>query len=89
LHGPAFRLPTEVQVSWTADKVSLQVSKPTRIRLNYGLLRPEWTAQDRLVLQRRRSENAADIVRDDIVWKGNSVEWQAIPGAYELLRLAK
>src|SRR5262249_52474271 len=30
LNGPAFRLPAEFEVSWTADKVSLTVRKPAK-----------------------------------------------------------
>src|SRR5262249_45137335 len=83
LNGPAFRLPAEFGVSWsTADTISLKVSRPAKIRLDYGVLRPEWTAEGRPVLQRRRSVGgAADVVRkDDVVWSGNVAEWQATPG---------
>jgi hypothetical protein len=89
LNGPAFRLPSEVEVSWTADKVALVISRPVKIRLDYGVLRPEWAGKDRPVLQRRSSKGAADIVRNDVVWNGNTVEWQAGPGEYQLLRAAK
>jgi hypothetical protein len=84
LNGPAFRLPTEFEVSWTADKVSLVVSRPAKIRLDYGVLRPEWAGNDRPVLQRRGSGDAADVV-----WDGRTVEWQAAPGEYQLLMAGK
>jgi hypothetical protein len=85
LNGPAFRLPSEVEVSWSASKVSLLVSRPARIRLDYGVLCPQWAGKDRPVLQ-RRSSGGPDIVRNDVVWNGNAVEWQATPGEYQLLR---
>jgi hypothetical protein len=89
LNGPAFRLPSEVEVSWTADKVSLVVSRPAKLRLDYGVLCPEWAGKDRPVLQRRGSGGAADIVRNDVVWNGYAVEWQATPGEYQLLMVGK
>jgi hypothetical protein len=89
LNGPAFRLPAEVGVSWTANKVALLVSKPVKLRLDYGVLRPEWAGKERPVLQRRRFGDTADIVRNDVVWNGNTVEWQATPGEYQLLMVGK
>jgi hypothetical protein len=89
LNGPAYRRPAEFEVSWTAGKVSLTASQAAKVRLDYGVLRPEWAAQARPVLQRRRSGGAADAVRNDVVWDGNAVEWQATPGEYELLMAGK
>jgi hypothetical protein len=91
LNGPAYRLPSEVEVSWTADKVSLVVSRPARIRLDYGVLRPEWAGngKDKLVLQRRAPGDAAEVVGKDAVWSGSTVEWQATPGEYQLLPARK
>jgi hypothetical protein len=89
LNGPAFRLPSEVEVSWTAHEVSLIVNRPVNIRLDYGVLCPEWGGKNRPVLQRRSSGGAADIVRSDVVWNGNAVEWQATPGEYQLLMVGK
>jgi len=89
VNGPAYRLPAEFEVSRTADAVSLNVSKPAAIRLDYGVLRPEWAGKDRPVLQRRKSGGAVDVVRDDIVWSGGAVEWQATPGEYQLRMVGK
>jgi hypothetical protein len=85
LNGAAFRLPTEVDVSWTANKVSLIVSRPAKIRLDYGVLRPEWAGKDKPVLQKRGAGDTTEIVKNDVVWDGNTVEWQATPGEYQLL----
>jgi hypothetical protein len=85
LNGPAYRQPAEVEVAWTADKVTLKVSKPARIRVFSHVLRPEWPATDRPVLQRRRPGEAPEVVRSDWADK-DVVEWQATPGEYELLR---
>ena len=41
------------------------------------------------VLQRRKSGGAVDVVRDDIVWSGGAVEWQATPGEYQLRMVGK
>jgi hypothetical protein len=89
LNGPAFRLPSEFKVSWTADKASLIVSGPAKIRLDYGVLFPEWTGKERPLLQRRSSGGAAEAVRNDVVWNSNAVEWQATPGEYQLLMVGK
>jgi hypothetical protein len=62
----------------------LKVSKTVRLRLDCGLLRPEWTGQE-LVLQRRRT-GGADVLRDGVNWKAQVVEWEAAPGEYELLK---
>jgi hypothetical protein len=84
LNGPAYRLPAEFAVSWTAGKVSLTVSRPARIRLDYGVLRREWVGRGRPVLQRRRSGGSTDIVREGVDWTGTAAAWQATPGEYEL-----
>jgi hypothetical protein len=84
LQGPAFRQPAEFEVTWTANKVSVKVSKLARVRLSYRVLRPDWPAKNQPVLQRRRP-GGADIVKNDVVWKNNYVEWQATPGEYELM----
>jgi hypothetical protein len=83
LSGPAFRQPAEVEVTGTADRVLLRVSKPAKIRLSYRVLRPEWPAANRPVLQRRKP--GGDVV-GDVVWEKDSIEWQAEPGEYELRR---
>jgi hypothetical protein len=88
LSGPAFRQPAEYEVTWTAETVSLKVSKPAKVRLFYRALQSEWPAQDKLVLQRRQPGGLAEIVRNEVVWERNYVEWQAAPGEYEL-RTAK
>jgi hypothetical protein len=80
LSGPAFRLPAEFEVSWTADRILLKASKPARVRLDYGVLRPGWA---RPVLQRRRP-GGADTVREGVVWKDHAAQWQVAPGEYEL-----
>jgi hypothetical protein len=84
LSGPAFRQPAEFEVTWAADRVSLKVSKPAKVRLYYRVLRPEWPGADRPVLQRRRPGGPADVVGRDVVWENNFVEWQATPGEYDL-----
>src|SRR5262249_27343057 len=40
VNEPAFRLPAKFDVSWAADKIAVKVSRPARIRLDYGVLRP-------------------------------------------------
>jgi hypothetical protein len=89
LTGPAFRQPAEFEVAWSGNKVSLNVSKPARVRLSYRVLRPEWPATGRPVLQRRRPGGLSDVVRDDVVWENNFVEWQATPGEYDLVMAGK
>ncbi len=84
LDGAAYRLPAEVEVSWKGEAVSIKVSRPARVRLNLGVLRPEWATQGRPVLKQRRSGSDAVIVRDGVVWSSNMMEWQAAPGEYEL-----
>jgi hypothetical protein len=88
LNGPAFRLPAEFEVSWPVDTIALKVNQPAKMRLDYGVLRPEWTAKGRPVLQRRRPGGAADVMKD-VVWSGNVAEWQATPGEYELRMAGK
>jgi hypothetical protein len=84
LNGPAFRVPAEFEVSWTAGKVSLAVSRPAKVRLAYGVLRPEWVGRGRPVLQRRRSGGGVDTLDKGVVWNENAAEWPAMPGEYEL-----
>jgi hypothetical protein len=84
LNGPAYRSPAEFDVTWTAGKISLIVSKPAKIRLAYGVLRPEWAGKDKPVLQRSRTGGASEIVKKVVVWSENAVEWQATPGEYQL-----
>jgi hypothetical protein len=89
LGGPAYRQPAEFEVTWTADKVSVKVTKPAKIRLSYRVLRPDWPAADKPVLQRRRPDGRAEVVRSEVVWANHAVAWQATPGEYDLLRISK
>jgi hypothetical protein len=83
LSGPAFRQPAEFDVIWTADSLLVKANKPAKVRLGYRVLRPEWPAADRPVLERRRpGDRAADV--GEAVWEKDFVEWQAAPGEYEL-----
>jgi hypothetical protein len=88
LLGPAFRQPAEFDLVWSAKKVSLTVSKPARIRLSYRVLQPGWPER-RPTLQRLRPGKEAEVVRGDVTWESDSVEWQATPGVYELLPAQK
>jgi hypothetical protein len=76
LNGPAFRLPAEIEVVPSADKVTLKVSKPAKVRLYYRLLRPDWPATDKLLLQRRRPGEAAEVVRGEVVREKDYIEWR-------------
>jgi hypothetical protein len=89
LQRPAFRQPAEFEVSWTADKVSVKVSQPARVRLSYRVLRPEWPGKDKPVLQRRRPGGRADVLRKDVIWEKDYVEWQATPGEYDLQKAGR
>lgn len=84
LNGPSYRMPTEFAVSWTGDTITLDVSRPAKVRLDYGILHPGWIAQGKVVLQRCRPGELAEVMRNDVVWSENVVEWQATPGKYEL-----
>ena len=84
LTEPAFREPAEFEVTWAADKVSVKVTRPARIRLSYRVLRPDWPAQEPPVLQRRRPGGRAEVVRGETVSENNAVEWQATPGEYDV-----
>jgi hypothetical protein len=84
LSEPAFRQPAEFKVTWTADAAHVIVSNPATIRLYYRVLGPEWTAKDKLVLQ-KRGPGRAQVVQRDIVWQKDHVEWQAKRGEYTLL----
>src|SRR5262249_27761740 len=74
LNGPAFRLPAEFEVTWAADKLLLKVSKPAKLRLDYGALHPEWAGKQKPVLRRRISAGAPEVVRNDVSWNGSVVE---------------
>jgi hypothetical protein len=84
LEGPAFRQPAEFEVRWTADKISVKTTRPGRIRLAYRLLRSQWPAKDKVVLQRRGPgtsiETVPEVASGDHTW----IEWQATPGEYDL-----
>jgi hypothetical protein len=88
LDGPALRLPAEVEVHWKGDTISLKVSRPGKVRLDYGVLRPDWAA-GKPVLQRRRPGGGSDVVRNEVTWSDNAVEWQAVPGDYDLRMVGK
>lgn len=87
--GPAFRLPAEVEVSWSADAILLKTTKPAKIRLDFGVLRPDWAGKEKLTLQRRRSAQEFEMVREGVAWDGSTVEWQGEPGDYRLLKADK
>jgi hypothetical protein len=83
LTGPAYRQPAEFEVTWTAEKVSVKVTRAARVRLAHGVLRPEWPGKDKLVLERNGPDGPV-AVGSGAAWENNGVEWQAVPGVYEL-----
>jgi hypothetical protein len=85
LQGPAFRQPAEIDVTWAAAAVSLKVSKPAKIRLSYGVIRPDWPKDAKPVLRRRRPGDTLEVIRTDVTWGDGFVEWPAVAGEYELL----
>jgi hypothetical protein len=85
LSGPAFREPAAVELTGTADTLSLKVSKPVKVRLAYRVLRPEWPAATRPALRRRLGGDDVG----DVVWEKDVVEWEAAPGEYELRKVAR
>jgi hypothetical protein len=91
LSGPAFRQPAEFEVTGTAGALVLNVSRPAKVRLAYRVLRPDWLAGDRPVLERESPGGRAEAVGTEsgVVWKDGQVEWQAKPGHYELRTLPK
>jgi glyoxylase-like metal-dependent hydrolase (beta-lactamase superfamily II) len=84
LKGPSFREPAAFEVTGTAERLSLKVSKPATIRLAYRVLRPEWPAEGRPLLQRQIPGGRTEPVADNVVWELDRVEWQAAPGVYAL-----
>jgi hypothetical protein len=82
LREPAYRLPLKLDVSWSDAGIALKLSRAAEIRIDYGVIHPDWAA--RPVLQRRRAEGGADTVREGISWKWTVAGWQAAPGEYEL-----
>jgi hypothetical protein len=83
LDDAAFRQPAEFVVTWAADKVTIKATKPATIRLFYRAIRPDWAADAKLMLQRRPAAEAAFVREND------GIEWQAVPGEYELRRVQK
>jgi hypothetical protein len=86
LNGAALRLPAEYEVSWTAETITIKVSKPAGIRLDYGTVRPDWAGKGKPVLRRLFRGGAAEV---EVVRNGSTVEWQATPGEYELRMVGK
>jgi hypothetical protein len=80
LNGPAFRQPTVVELARGKDALTVKVSQPVKVRLYYGVLRPDWPAKVRPTLERRSGD------RPDAVWEKDYVEWQATPGEYNLIK---
>jgi hypothetical protein len=83
MHAAAFRLPAEFQASWNADKVTVKVGQPAKVRLHYGVIRPEWDAKVKVTLRRIAGGDAAVA---DVVFKDGYAEWQATAGEYEIMR---
>jgi hypothetical protein len=81
LHGPAYRQPAEVEVKSAADAITVVVGKPGKVRVDYGVLRPEWAGRGKPTLRRVGPGGAAD----DATWDGTAVEWTAAPGEYRLV----
>jgi hypothetical protein len=85
LNGAAYRLPAEFEVAVAGDKITLKVSQSSKLRLDYGILRPDWAAKDKPILRRRHPGGGANIVRDEVVWKDGVVEWLATAGEYDVV----
>jgi hypothetical protein len=88
LQAPAFREPAVFEVTGGADNLALRVTSPAKVRLAYRALRPQWPAQERPVLEQRRTGAPAEAVKD-AVWDASGVEWQAVPGEYQLRLTSK
>jgi hypothetical protein len=88
LTTPAFREAAEFDVTWTAERIVVTVTRPATVRLAFATLRPDWPA-DKVVLQRRRPGAAPEEVRDGVNWGKDAVEWPALPGDYVLVPAGK
>jgi hypothetical protein len=85
LQAAAYRLPAEFQAAWTADKVTLKVGKPGKVRLYYRALKLDWPEKEKPSLRRI----GGDAKVADAVWKDDYVEWVASPAEYELVKSGK
>ena len=91
LSEPAYREPVVVDVqSPTAERITIQVSHPVRLRLNYAALRPEFEEVRPPMLRLRRDDEPLHPLPGSdsqvLLWGNGDLEWSAEAGRYELLR---
>jgi hypothetical protein len=89
MNGPAYRVPAVFDVSRRDDKIALKMSHPSKVRLDCAALRPDWGEGVKVMLRLRRPEKDVEVVREGVVMDGTVVEWQAVPGDYELTKTGK
>jgi hypothetical protein len=86
LSGPSYREPAEFVVTEQDGGLALEVTRPAKVRLAYGVLRPDWARAERPRLTRDGPGGRAEPVGtdSDVAWNDGSVEWRARPGRYQL-----
>src|SRR5262249_22818756 len=85
LDEAVFRQPAEFVLDWTGEKISIKASKSAKLRLHYGLLRTDWGAGEKLLVQRPTAAGLSDVA--PIGRENQWIEWQAAPGEYEIQRM--
>jgi hypothetical protein len=88
LDGPAFRTPVEIRMTWTDDKILLNVSAATQIRVDPHVLFPASPLAERWVVVQRDSGGALGPT-EGVVLENGSARWRATPGDYEIKRATR
>jgi hypothetical protein len=82
--GPAFREAAQFTVASKGDQISFMATARAKIQLAYRAIRPDWGADDKVVIEYLRPDGRSDTV--PVTRVSQSIEWQAAPGEYRLIR---
>jgi hypothetical protein len=86
---PAYREPLVVDVQTpTAERITIEVNRPVRLRLNYAALRPHFEGDRTPTFSLWRGDGSlrplSESDNQDLSWGNGHLEWTAEPGRYEL-----
>jgi hypothetical protein len=81
LPQPAYREPVEIELTWTADVVAVEVEKVVVIKLAYRVLQPKWTDKSKLELWRRGEQWPEEL---GVTLYNDAFEWTTRRGRFEL-----
>jgi len=81
---PAYRRPITVEITPRTDVIALKIDNSAKLRVNPRALQPDLPQGMKHTLLQRQPDGKTKLIEKDVTWSEHSVEWQAVPGEYEI-----